>query len=49
MAHVTDDEGHENEEQGHHREGRSCPHHLCQNSKYMCVRTVRVNVDNMLL
>lgn len=41
MAHVTDDEGHEDEEQGHHREGRSCPHHLCQNSKYMCVRAVR--------
>lgn len=48
VAHVTDDESHENEEQGHHREGRSCPHHLCQNSKCMCVRAVRVNVDMLL-
>lgn len=29
MSDVTDDEGREDEEQGHHREGRGCTHHLC--------------------
>lgn len=48
VSHVTDDEGHEDEEQRHHREGCSCPHHLCQNEKYMCMRVVCGGMDMLL-
>lgn len=33
---VTDDEGREDKEQRHHREGRGCPHHLCAEKRSQC-------------
>ena len=36
VSDVTDDEGREDEEQRHHREGRGCPHHLCGVERSRC-------------
>lgn len=38
MPDVADDEGSEDEEQGHHREGRGRAHHLCGSQRSQCVK-----------